>query len=243
MLKQDSSVPLYKQLSDIIRQSIDSGELKSGDKIPTEIELSNMYNISRITVRKAISDLVQLGVIVKKQGKGTFVNMPKIERKIQYLLSFTEACKANGLTVTNKILKKEVIDADPEDKKSLKLDDDDKLVYIQRLRCTTGDPLMLENNYFSFKKYKFLLNEDLDGSLYELLAKKYQITPSDPENSRKDKTSIEIVKASKTEHELLNVPIGEPLFYIKTLIVDSLDQPIHIGKQYVIGERYKFVLS
>lgn len=56
---------------------------------------------------------------------------------------------------------------------------------------------MLENNYFSFKKYNFLLNEDLDGSLYDLLVKKYQITPSDPENSRKDKTSIDIVKASK----------------------------------------------
>lgn len=150
MLIQDNIIPLYQQLADIIRNSITSGELKYGDKIPTEVELSEKYNVSRITVRAAINELVESGFIIKKQGKGTFVSKPKVQRKIEYLSSFTVACEASGLKVTNEIIKREVIEPKIEDKKALELDDDDKLIYIQRVRFAGGDPLMLENNYFFF---------------------------------------------------------------------------------------------
>lgn len=243
MLVQDNIIPLYQQLADIIRTSIVSGELKYGDKIPTEVELSEQYNVSRITVRAAISELVEHGFLVKKQGKGTFVNRPKVQRKIEYLSSFTAACEANGLNVTNEIIKREVIEPELEDKKDLELDDDDKLLYIQRLRYAGGEPLMLENNYFSLKRFNFLLAEDLNGSLYELLRNKYDINPSDSLNSGIDRTTIEIAKAMDEEAALLKVQNGEPLFYIKTVIYDDKNRPVHIGKQYVIGERYKFVIS
>lgn len=243
MLIQDNIIPLYQQLADIIRNSIVNGELKYGDKIPTEVELSEQYNVSRITVRAAISELVERGLLVKKQGKGTFVNRPKVQRKIEYLSSFTAACEASGLQVTNEIIKREVVEPELEDKKDLELDDDDKLLYIQRLRYAGGEPLMLENNYFSFKKFNFLFTEDLSGSLYELLRKKYGINPSDSLNSGIDRTTIEIIKAVDEEAALLKVQNGEPLFYIKTVIYDDKNRPIHIGKQYVIGERYKFVIS
>lgn len=87
MLIQDNIIPLYQQLADIIRNSITSGELKYGDKIPTEVELSEKYNVSRITVRAAINELVESGFLIKKQGKGTFVSKPKVQRKIEYLSS------------------------------------------------------------------------------------------------------------------------------------------------------------
>lgn len=243
MLIQDSINPLYQQLADIIRNSIISGELRYGDKIPTEVELSEKYNVSRITVRAAITELVELGFLIKKQGKGTFVSKPKVQRKIEYLSSFTAACEASGLKVTNEVIKREVIEPELEDKKDLELDDDDKLLYIQRLRYAGGEPLMLENNYFSFKRFNFLLTEDLSGSLYELLRKKYNINPSDSLNSGIDRTTIEIAKAVDEESALLRVQNGEPLFYIKTVIYDDKNIPVHIGKQYVIGERYKFVIS
>lgn len=243
MLVQDNIIPLYQQLADIIRNSIVSGELKFGDKIPTEVELSEKYNVSRITVRTAISELVELGFLVKKQGKGTFVSRPKVQRKIEHLSSFTAACEASGLKVTNEIIKREVVEPELDDKKDLELDDDDKVIYIQRLRYTGGEPLMLENNYFSFNRFNFLLKEDLSGSLYELLRKKYNINPSDSLNSGTDRTTIEITKAMDEESVLLKVQNGEPLFYIKTVIYDDKNRPVHIGKQYIIGERYKFVIS
>lgn len=72
-LQQNTSVPLYRQLKDKILSDISSGKLAEGEKIPTEIELSELYNISRITVRNAVKELVAEGYLVKKQGKGTFV--------------------------------------------------------------------------------------------------------------------------------------------------------------------------
>ena len=77
-LDQNSIVPLYKQLKDRIKEAILSGELKPNQKIPSELELSQTYQISRITVRNAISELVDEELLEKKQGKGTFVRKRKI---------------------------------------------------------------------------------------------------------------------------------------------------------------------
>lgn len=245
MLIQDASIPLYQQLKGVLKNSILSGELTYGDKIPTEVELSEKYGVSRITVRTAISELVEEGFLIKKQGKGTFVSKPKIQRKIEYLTSFTAACEANGLTASSKVVKREVIEPEPEERRDLKLDDEDYLIYIQRIRYAGNEPLMLENNYFSYKKFSFLLTENLEGSLYELLREKYGVNPADPDKDllSNTRTTIEIARASEEEARLLEVPSGEPLFFINTLIYDDKRRPVHIGRQYVIGERYKFVMS
>jgi GntR family transcriptional regulator len=238
MLRQDDKVPLYVQLKESIRSSILNGELKYGEKIPTEIELSEIHKISRITVRKAILELVEEGYLIKKQGKGTFVSKPKIERKIVHFLSFSEACKANGLKVSSKVIKKEIVQPTPRDREKLQLDVDDAMIYIQRVRYGGESPVMLENNYFSYKNFHFLLGEDLEKSLYRTLEEKHQIKPS-----HSGELSLEIVRATEDQTELLKVATGEPLFYMDTVIFDENERPVHIGKQYIIGEGYKFILK
>jgi len=234
MIKQENRVPLYIQLKETLRTEITANRLKAGDKIPTEVELSDKYNISRVTVRKAITELVEEGYLVKKQGKGTFVQTQKIDRKILHLKSFTASCEAHGLKVTSKVIKKEIIDADTNQKERLMLEADDQLIHIQRVRFADDLPLMLENNFYSFKRYKFLLEENLDGSLYELLQEKYNINLNNA-----GETSLEIARASEKEAPLLDVTVGEPLFYLETVVSDG-DIPVYLGKQYIIGERYKF---
>jgi len=234
MFKQENRVPLYLQLKESLRSSITTRKLKAGDKIPTEVELSEKYNISRVTVRKAVSELVEEGYLVRKQGKGTFVQSQKIERKVVHLTSFTAACEAHGLKASSKTVKREIILPASNDKKRLQLEEDDQLLFIQRVRYADEQPLMLENNYFSFKKYKFLLEENLQGSIYQLLQDKYQIILNNP-----GETSLELVRALDDVASLLDVPIGEPLFYMETVV--SFDEtPVYFGKQYMIGERYKF---
>lgn len=238
MLRQDDKVPLYIQLKESIRSSILNGQLKYEEKIPTEAELSEIYNISRITVRKAVLELVEEGYLVKKQGKGTFVSKPKIERKIVHFLSFSEACKANGLKASSKVIKKEIVQPKPKEKEMLQLEDGDALLYIQRVRYGGETPIMLENNYFSYKKFNFLFEDELKGSLYRTLEEKYHIKPT-----RSGETSLEIVRATERETEPLQIASGEPLFYMETVIYDEKDAPVHIGKQYIIGEGYKFTLN
>jgi DNA-binding GntR family transcriptional regulator len=234
MFKQENRVPLYLQLKESLRTSITTNKLKAGDKIPTEVELSEKYNISRVTVRKAVTELVEEGYLVRKQGKGTFVQSQKIERKVVHLTSFTAACEAHGLKASSQTIKREIILPTSSDKKLLQLEEDDQLLFIQRVRYADEQPLMLENNYFSFKKYKFLLEENLEGSIYRLLQDKYQIILNNP-----GETSLELVRALEDEASLLDVPVGEPLFYMET-VVSFDDSPVYLGKQYMVGERYKF---
>jgi DNA-binding GntR family transcriptional regulator len=238
MLKQDNQIPLYIQLKESIRSSILNGHLKYGEQIPTELELSEEYKISRITVRKAILELVEEGYLVKKQGKGTFVNKRKIERKIVHILSFSDACKANGLTASSKIIKREIIQPTSKDKERLQLDDGDALLFIQRVRYAGDSPIMLENNYFSYKDFHSLLNENLEGSVYKILEEKLNVKPA-----RSGELSLEIVRAGDEEINLLNVASGEPLFYMETTVFDEVGRPVHIGKQYILGDSYKFYLQ
>ncbi|MDQ0200850.1 GntR family transcriptional regulator [Neobacillus ginsengisoli] len=238
MLKQDNQIPLYIQLKESIRSSIINGQLKYGDQIPTELELSEEYKISRITVRKAILELVEEGYLVKKQGKGTFVNKRKIERKIVHFLSFSDACKANGLTASSKVTKKEIIQPTPNDQKLLQLDDGDACVFIQRVRYAGDSPIMLENNYFSYKDFHSLLNENLEGSVYKILREKLNVKPFGARG-----TTLEIVRATEEEVNLLHTSSGEPLFYMETTVFDENSRPVHIGKQYILGDSYKFYLQ
>ena len=97
MLKQDAMTPLYVQLMDTVEKDIKSGRYKPGDKIMTESEMAKTYGVSLITVRKAIGSLMEKGLVVRKQGKGTFVTKPKFSRNIKRLQSFSEMCDQMGV--------------------------------------------------------------------------------------------------------------------------------------------------
>lgn len=105
-LDKESTVSLYIQLMHVIKEQIHNGTYLEGEQIPTEGELSKMYNISRITIRRAIEELCQQGYLKKIQGKGTFVEAPKIYRKLEQdnNISFTEACKLNGCTSSSHVI-------------------------------------------------------------------------------------------------------------------------------------------
>lgn len=234
MLVQNDMIPLYQQLKTKIKDSILSGELKQGDKIQTEEELSKVYNVSRITVRSAISELADEGMLVKKQGKGTFVSRTKIEREIIKLLSFSSACRVKGLTPSSKITKKAVVNPTKDQIDNLNLDKNDKLIRIQRIRLANEEPIMVENTYFSYNNYSFLLGEEhLNNSLYEILSMKYNIIPC------KSINSIEIVRATEDEAEYLNISKGFSLLLIKGVVYDEKNIPVHISEQYIDGDKYK----
>ena len=96
-LNANSSEPLYQQLEQTLKAKIEHNQWHKGDKLPTELELSRQYDVSRITIRKALDSLVKSGYIVRRSGKGTFVTNEKIQRPISGASSFTEICHAMGL--------------------------------------------------------------------------------------------------------------------------------------------------
>ncbi|HCR44078.1 MAG TPA: GntR family transcriptional regulator [Ruminococcaceae bacterium] len=233
-LNSESQKPLYQQLIEEVKRKIKSGEFTQGDKIPSEPEFMKTYEVSRITVRKAIEELVTEGYLTKKQGKGTFVNKPKIKRKIENIMSFRNACLACNMEPGYKLIERKLIKPSSDEIDFLNHGSNEKIIYTKRILTADGDPIMLENNYFPLNGFEFMLNENLEGSLYTLLKNK-GINPIHSESC-----TLELVSATAFTAKLLNVPAGEPLFYMIAHIKDSKNNPIHIGRQYIVGSRYLF---
>jgi GntR family transcriptional regulator len=174
-LDMNAETPLYMQLKEAIKAAIKDGTYPDNEKIPTEIELSEYYDVSRITVRRAVEELCQENYLVKRQGKGTFVKSRKIQRKMEHLLGFADACKANGCIPSRLVVKRSVIELSDEDAKTMNVPAGAKAVLIERIDLADGIPMIYESNLFPYPKYEFLLEESLDGSLYQLLKDSYHI--------------------------------------------------------------------
>src|SRR3954447_18057502 len=113
-LNNSISTPLYDQLKQILKDAIGQGVYKSGEKLPNETELCDLYGVSRITVRRAIQDLADDGFLERKQGKGTFVTRTKITRELVSIDGFTDFSKQMGKTPSKRTISCEEIKATPE---------------------------------------------------------------------------------------------------------------------------------
>lgn len=239
-LNEGSLTPLYQQLLDDIKRSIETGEYKYGEKIPSEPELSESYCVSRITVRRAVDELCAEGYLIKKQGKGTYVGQPKIRRKMEAedAQSFTDVCQNNGMTHSVQVTNIQHVAATQNEIRILGLRPGAMMLYIQRVHCADGEPIMIENNYYPLEKFGFLETENLEsGSLFHLLSDKYDINPFGTSSTR-----IEVVRASVKNAALLHVDVGEPLLYVDVCFKDRDGSNIFLGRQYILGSRYVMVL-
>ena len=161
ILEANAVVPLYRQLMEKLQKEITSGILKPGDRLLPEVEMAKYYQVSVITARKAMDELAAQGLIEKKQGKGTFVTSPKYGRDYTHIQGFSESCLARGLKPGARLLQKEIVG----------LDENSQTVKIVRLRYVNDEPMVIETSYFPLD-YAFLLQENLDGSLFQVLREK-----------------------------------------------------------------------
>ena len=230
-LNPNSMTPLYIQLENIITSAIKDGTLTPGSRIPTEAYLQTKFDISRVTIRRAMKALTESGTIERHPGKGTFVSKRKIQRSISSILSFTEICRMQGLRASSKTLRMDVIDANEEEISLMHLKPNAKILLLERLRFADNIPVTIETSRLP-EKFFFLLEEDLtDKSMYVIL-KKHGITLT---NSSK---TLEIVFANFKDAKLLNVPKNHPLLCITGQVTDNNNQ-VHLSKQLSVADKFK----
>lgn len=171
MDRMDDKIPLYSQLTKEIEHKVDNGVWKTGSKIPSERELSVIYNVSRITVRNAINELVLKGKLEKIQGKGTYVLRKSIVQNLGNVYSFSKEMERQGKISITKLINRKIIKADYKIAERLGINIDDYVIYLERLRCTEEEvPIIIEKTYFALEKYKFILDMDIENkSLYKTL--------------------------------------------------------------------------
>lgn len=210
-----SAKPLYKQLEDALKEAIARGEYKPGQQIPTENELSVRWQVSRVTVRKALDALTRENLLTRVSGKGTFVSGEKFQRSMTGIMSFSELCQSQGRRPGSRTIKSVFESVDDETKALLNMNDGEKAVVIERIRYADDVAVSLETVHLP-PRFAFLLDEDLNNhSLYECLREKYHLWFT---HSRK---MIELVYASFEVAHYLGVNEGYPLILIKSEMIDN----------------------
>lgn len=235
MLNNNCPIPLYSQLKTFIENQIETKTWLPGIKIPSEAELSQQFQVSRTTVRQAIGELVSQGKLVRTQGRGTFVNEFIIDQPIYRLSGFGHNCQAQGLIISSKVLKFEVIPPSIAIRKSLNLGEQELALYLKRIRKINNSIVGIDNSFMPFNRYRALLHEDFENqSLYEVLANKFDTIP------QKQVRSTQAVGCSPEESGILEVEPGIPILVIISTSYDQHDQPFEHCESYMIGNRYSF---
>ena len=226
MLDEKSPVALYYQLKEILMDKIRTNEWPVNEKIPTERELCEIYQVSRITVRQALS-------VLEKEGKGTFVTTPKIEQRLTNFYSYSEEIRKMGYTPSAKVIGFDLQEADHDVGQYLKIEPGAKVYSIRRLRLANKEPFAYENSFIPYELCPELTAADIaHHGLYNTMAK-YGINPN------KAVETFEAVVVSTDEAQYLEVKRNAPGLRLHRVTYEN-DRIIEYCQTIIRGDRYKY---
>jgi len=236
-LNGNSLIPLYIQIKNNIMEAIRQREFKPNDRIPGENELESFFHVSRITVRKAISELVDEGILIKKQGKGTFLSSVIVATTLDEINGYTQSMLRLGYKPGRILIERNLVTRNMEMVKlQLGVAPDAELVHIKRVLLADGEPVVLENAYYP-TRFKFFMDEDLNAeSMYNLLKEKMKVI------TYKAQKTIGIELADEETAKYLNTKVGTPLLMTSELVVEQNEAPIHFSISLAMSERIKIRL-
>ncbi len=232
-LNPASKLPLYQQLYELLEARIRSGEWKTGDMIPAEIELISRYEVSRITVRKVLDMLVTEGLLIRQRGRGSFVAQAKLEHGTTRIVSFTDDMRQRGLSPGTKIIFKGLVPAPRAIAVVLGVPEGEELARIDRLRLADGVPMCVEESFLIHRYLPGILKHDLAGnSLREIKQASYGIRWS------RAHQTIQAVPAPAGIARLLSIRTGAPLLYFERVTYSQDAVAVEYLKIYYRADRY-----
>ena len=146
-LYRNSLQPLYKQLKNALKQNIQKGKYKPDKPLPGERQLIEIYGVSRMTVRQAISELVSEGVLIRRQGSGTFINPKTSERLFLNLYGLVEELRLSGYEISIELVESGTISPDTAIREELQLPETEDVFSYKRLIRTDGKPMLVTNSF------------------------------------------------------------------------------------------------
>lgn len=229
-------IPLYYRVREDLRRRIEAEEWKLGDAIPSEAELQEAYGVSRATVRQAVLEMVMEGLLIRKQGRGTFVAPPKIAERLPRLASFSEEMRAVGMKPSTRSTKAEIV-TDPPQRLcgTLRTSRDERFLRIERVRCADGQPIVLLISYLP-ASLGVAPSEDFSGSLYELLETKYGIEIGE---------AVQMIEASLADEytaSQLGIEEGEPILIIRRGTFAKDGRAVEYVEGFYTADRYRYTI-
>lgn len=235
MMNKDSEVPLYIQLKEYIQQQIAQGHLMPGSRVMSETEISDKFQISRITVRKAYGELVDEGYLVRKKGKGTFIKDIRFREEAS-ATSFSKTCQKLGMIPGSKVVEVGFVPADLRLAEALGVKPGQSVAYSLRIRYANNMPVRLERNYYA-EAYKDIIQENLEGSIRRILFSKYDII-----EPRQICSTVEIAYTNQEESKLLGTKRSAPVLKVIGVGYNEMGKPIYMAEMLHLPDRCVLVL-
>lgn len=237
-MKHASNEPLYLKIASDLRNNITIEKWKEGERIPTEIELCELFHVSRITIRKAIDELVRDNLLIRKKAKGTFVtaNSQLKDNHFTLFKSFTNEMKEVGIDVETLKVNILVSYADPNISKYLNIKSGEKIIILKRLRGEKGKAFAFFITYIKFDDNMSLKSSDYYGSFYSYLN----------DLGIQIEQNQEVVEAILPNHEIstmLKISPKLPVLKRTRFARDLNKQFYEYTECYYIGSSYKYYLD
>ena len=237
-LDANNCVPLYEQVKINLQSQMTSRVFSPGERLPSETELCKTFGVSRITIRRALDDLVNEGILERKQGKGTFVAERKSEIKIRPLNNlgggFTDS-RAPGMQQSIRLISKKECACGKMERETLGLHEGDMVLVFDRLMITDGTPMMIDHAVYPAQRFHGMLDQVQDNvSTYKILREQYRIL------AYRTKKEISLAYATEEQAALLNCSVGAPLFRVFKQVHTESNEPIHLSILLFAADRTIF---
>jgi GntR family transcriptional regulator len=225
------STPRYVEIAEYLRGLI--AEAGPGDRLPSDAELCERFQVSRMTARQAVTLLENEDLLERKRGSGTFVAARRVSRSLGSPLSFSENMRIRGMKPSSRVVRAGPVDLSPEAAEALGIDIASPAIVLERLRLADGIPMAIERAVIPADD-SGLLDEDLTSeSLHEIFERRGRV-PS------RALAEVGARTATKRERDLLEMPAhGVILTEVRT-IFDQDGAPLEHTSTFYVAERYAF---
>ena len=228
-------IPLYYQAKTRFSDFIRSGNLKPGDIIPPEQKLCSELGVSRGTVRMAIGELVQEGVLRREQGRGTFLVGPRLDKSLLAYFKFAQRDTSEEIIPESKILKIENVSPPLEVAKALEITSKETVVRIKRLRTVKGVPFIFQVSFFPKKQFPRLdrINTNVP-SLYDFIGNRYGIHIMAVEEY------LTAALADDEARKMIGLKVGAPVIIIERIAFSTHEKPVEFRRSVGRADRYHY---
>ncbi len=230
--------PVAEDVRRRIVSMLDAGTLRPGDRLGSEREMAEQFAVSRATLRSALVPLSRAGILERRSGRagGTFIKTVLVERNVAELSGLPNRLKQGGHSTTrSRVLSTALRGATAIEAQRLGIEPDTELVVVQRLRYADGFPLSVDCAHFPADRVPDLLEQPLGGSLYDILAVRYDLRPVTSVES------IEVVSANPREAAWLEIPTRTPLLAMTRVASDATGRPFEYSEDLFRADRVRLV--
>jgi GntR family transcriptional regulator len=230
--------PRHQQISDWLRQRIEEGIYQPDEQLPSESQLGEQFDVSRITVRRALQTLESEGLIYRRQGLGSFVKEHRVRQGLVRLTDFVEDMQQAGLEASSEVLHFEAEPATPDIATILGLEVGKKVMRLDRLRLGDGEPMAFDKTWLPLFYAQLLRDHDLtQETIYHVLEQDYDIP------ILRGRFRIEAVNADPDVAEHLALPQRRALLLIERTSLTTGDKVVYFQRRYYRSDRVAYELE